>query len=62
MPSDFAVTQRPFQPMPDFNGIGKVDSGDFLALGMPFGASRGDAKYGANTTWIRTASSDSAIF
>lgn len=46
-PSDIAVTLRLAQPSPDFNGDGKVDFGDFVALGMHFGASRGDARYDA---------------
>ena len=46
-PTDIAVTLRLSQPSPDFNGDGRVDFGDFVALGMHFGASRGDARYEA---------------
>ena len=46
-PSDIAVTLRLAEPSPDFNGDGKVDFGDFVAFGMHFGASRGDARYEA---------------
>lgn len=46
-PSDIAVTLRLSNPTPDFNGDGRVDFGDFVALGMHFGASRGDARYDA---------------
>lgn len=46
-PSDIAVTLRLAQPSPDFNGDGRVDFGDFVALGMHFGASRDDARYDA---------------
>ncbi|MCY3766831.1 MAG: M12 family metallo-peptidase [Gemmatimonadetes bacterium] len=46
-PTDIAVTLRLSQPSPDFNGDGTVDFGDFVAFGMHFGASRGDARYEA---------------
>ena len=46
-PSDIGVTLRLAQRSPDFNGDGRVDFGDFVALGMHFGASRGDARYEA---------------
>ena len=46
-PSDIAVTLRLAQLTPDFNGDGRVDFGDFVAFGMRFGASRGDARYEA---------------
>ena len=46
-PPDIAVTLMLAQPSPDFNGDGRVDFGDFVALGMHFGASRGDARYEA---------------
>ena len=46
-PTDIAVTLRLAQPSPDFNGDGRVDFGDFVALGMHFGLSRGDARYSA---------------
>ena len=46
-PSDIAVTLRLAQLTPDFNGDGKVDFGDFVAFGMHFGASQGDARYEA---------------
>ena len=46
-PSDIAVTLRLAQLTPDFNGDGKVDFGDFVAFGMRFGASRGDARFEA---------------
>ena len=44
-PSDVGVTLRLAQRTPDFNGDGRVDFGDFVAFGMRFGASRGDARY-----------------
>ena len=43
--SDTAVILRLAQLTPDFNGDGRVDFGDFVALGMHFGASRGDERY-----------------
>ena len=43
--SDIGVTLRLAKPTPDFNGDGSVDSGDFLASGMRFGASRDDERY-----------------
>ena len=46
-PSDVAVTLRLAQLTPDFNGDGRVDFGDFVAFGMRFGASQGDARYDA---------------
>ena len=46
-PSDIAVTLRLAQLTPDFNGDGRVDFGDFVAFGMHFGASLGDARYEA---------------
>lgn len=46
-PTDIAVTLRLARPSPDFNGDGRVDFGDFVALGMHFGASRGNARYDA---------------
>ena len=46
-PTDISVTLKLAQPSPDFNGDGKVDFGDFVAFGMHFGASRGDARYEA---------------
>ncbi len=46
-PSDIAVTLRLAEPSPDFNGDGRVDFGDFVAFGMHFGASQGDARYDA---------------
>ena len=46
-PADIAVTLRLAQLTPDFNRDGKVDFGDFVAFGMRFGASRGDARYDA---------------
>lgn len=46
-PSDIAVTLTLSNPTPDFNGDGRVDFGDFVALGMHFGASRGDTRYEA---------------
>lgn len=46
-PDDIAVSLRLSNPTPDFNGDGRVDFGDFVALGMHFGASRGDARYDA---------------
>ena len=45
--SDTGVMLRLAQLTPDFNGDGKVDFGDFVAFGMHFGASRGDARYEA---------------
>lgn len=45
--SDTAVILRLAQLTPDFNGDGRVDFGDFVALGMHFGASRGDERYDA---------------
>ena len=45
--SDTAVILRLAQLTPDFNGDGRVDFGDFVALGMHFGAIRGDARYDA---------------
>ena len=45
--SDTGVTLRLAQLTPDFNGDGMVDFGDFVAFGMHFGASRGDARYDA---------------
>ena len=46
-PADIAVTLMLAEPTPDFNGDGRVDFGDFVAFGMRFGSSRGDAKYEA---------------
>ena len=46
-PSDVSVMLRLAKPTPDFNGDGRVDFGDFVAFGMHFGASRGDARYDA---------------
>ena len=46
-PSDIAVTLRLAQLTPDFNGDGRVDFGDFVAFGMHFGASLGDARFDA---------------
>ena len=45
--SDTGVMLRLAQATPDFNGDGRVDFGDFVAFGMHFGASRGDARYEA---------------
>ena len=47
MPSGIGVTLRMTQITSDFNGDGRVDFVDFLAFGMRFGASRGDATYEA---------------
>lgn len=46
-PTNIGVTLRLAGRTPDFNGDGRVDFGDFLAFGMRFGASRGDARYDA---------------
>ena len=45
--SDTGVMLSLAQLTPDFNGDGKVDFGDFVAFGMHFGASHGDARYEA---------------
>ena len=58
-PSDIAVTLRLAQLTPDFNGDGKVDFGDFVAFGMHFGASRGDARYEAKYDLDQDGMSDS---
>ena len=46
-PPNIGVTLMLAQLTPDFNGDGRVDFGDFVAFGMRFGASRGDARYEA---------------